>query len=231
MKISDFFHWNNVLRKDFMKYGLPVIMGDILWGINLTVQGGIIGRLGASSIAAVSIVNTIFSVISVGVYGTANASSVIIGNTVGEGDINKVKQYSKKLQLVFLGVGICTGLLLFLIKDYILMFYQITDETKQMASALMLVLSVTVIGTAYQMSTLTGIVRAGGATHFVLINDIIFVWGVVIPLSLFMAFVIGAPTWIVFLCLKCDQILKCAVAVIKVNRYNWIKKLTKDFSV
>ena len=95
--------------------------------------------------------------------------------------------------------------------------------------AVRVVLSVTVIGTAYQMSSLTGIVRAGGATHFVLINDIIFVWGVVIPLSLTMAFVVGAPTWIVFLCLKSDQLLKCIVAVVKVNRYDWIKKLTKEF--
>ncbi len=28
----------------------------------------------------------------------------------------------------------------------------------------------------------------------------------------------------VFLCLKSDQILKCAVAVVKVNRYRWLKK-------
>ena len=229
LRLKDLCQNNMILLKDYFKYGFPVILGDILWGMNLTVQGGIVGRLGATSIAAVSIVNTIFSVISVGVYGTANASAVIIGNAAGEGDIDKVKQSSRRLQVVFLGVGLCTGLLLFVIKDYVLQFYQITEETRELAHTLMIVLSITVIGTAYQMSTLTGIVRAGGATHFVLINDIIFVWGIVIPLSLTMAFVIGAPTWVVFLCLKCDQILKCAVAVVKVNRYDWIKKLTKDF--
>lgn len=229
LRIEDIFRNNMVLVKDFFRYGFPVILGDVLWGVNLAVQGAIVGRLGAASIAAVSIANIVFSVISVGVFGTANASSVIIGNTVGEGDIDKVKQYTKRLQVVFLGVGICTGLLLFIVKDYILLLYHVSDETLGIARALMTVLSITVIGTAYQASSLTGIVRAGGATHFVLINDIIFVWAVVIPLSLIMAFVIGAPTWIVFICLKCDQILKCAVAVVKVNRYDWIKKLTKEF--
>lgn len=229
IRIRDLYHNNMIIVKDFIRYGVPVILGDILWGVNLSIQGAIVGRLGASSIAAVSIANTIFSVISVGVYGTANASAVIIGNTVGEGDINKIKQYTKQLQIVFLGVGMCTGLLLYLVKDYILLLYQVSDETLGIARTLMAVLSITVIGTAYQMSSLTGIVRAGGATHFVLINDIIFVWVVVIPLSLTMAFVIGAPTWIVFLCLKSDQILKCAVAVVKVNRFDWIKKLTKEF--
>lgn len=229
LRMTDLYRNNMVLVKDFFAYGFPVILGDILWGLNLSVQGGIVGRLGADSIAAVSIANTVFSMISVGVYGTANASAVIIGNAVGESDMDKVKQYTKRLQIVFLGIGLCTGILLFIIKDYILLLYHVSDETLAIARTLMTVLSVTVIGTSYQMSSLTGIVRAGGSTKFVLINDIIFVWAVVIPLSLTMAFVIGAPTWVVFLCLKSDQILKCAVAVVKVNRYDWIQKLTKEF--
>lgn len=229
MRLIDLYHNNMTLLKDFFRYGFPVILGDILWGLNLSVQGAIVGRLGAASIAAVSIANNVFSMVSVGVYGTANASAVIIGNTVGEGDLDKIKRYTKKLQFVFLGVGLCTGLLMFILKDYILLLYDLTDETLQIARALMTVLSVTVVGTAYQMSSLTGIVRAGGSTHFVLINDAIFVWLVVIPLSLIMAFLVGAPTWVVYLCLKIDQILKCAVAVVKVNRFDWIKKLTKEF--
>jgi putative aldouronate transport system permease protein len=61
-------------------------------------------------------------------------------------------------------------------------------------------------------------------------KDLTVFMRIVIPLSMVMAFLVGAPTWIVFLCLKCDQILKCAVAVVKVNRYDWIRKLTKDFA-
>ncbi len=231
LKLRDFLRMNVVLLKDFLRYGLPVLLGDILWGINLTVQGAIVGRLGISSISAVSIANTLFSVISVGVYGTASASAVIVGNAVGEGNMERIKFISRKFQKVFLIVGIVTGIFLFLIKDLVLSFYSISDDTLSVARALMIVLSITVIGTAYQMSTLTGIVRAGGAVHFVLINDLIFIWGIVIPLSCVMAFVFHTPTRIVFLCLKSDQILKCFVAVIKVNRYDWIKKLTKDFSV
>lgn len=230
LKARDFLRMNSVLIKDFLRYGLPVLLGDLLWGMNLTVQGAIVGRLGTSSISAVSIANTLFSVISVGVYGTASASAVIVGNAVGEGDREHIKYISRKFQKVFLYIGVGTGLFLFAIKDLVLSFYEISSDTLSIARAIMIVLSITVVGTAYQMSTLTGIVRAGGAVHFVLVNDLIFIWGVVIPLSYIMAFVFHMPTWIVFLCLKSDQLLKCIVAVIKVNRYDWIKTLTKDFS-
>ena len=39
---------------------------------------------------------------------------------------------------------------------------------------------------------------------------------------------LGAPPWVVFACLKCDQILKCFVAVVKINRYDWMKNLTRE---
>ena len=92
----------------------------------------------------------------------------------------------------------------------------------------MTVLLVTMIGTSYQMSSLTGIVRAGGSVYFVLINDLIFVWLIVIPSAMIAAFVLHASPVVVFACLKCDQILKCAVAVVKVNRFKWIKNLTRE---
>jgi Na+-driven multidrug efflux pump len=85
-----------------------------------------------------------------------------------------------------------------------------------------------VIGTSYQCACLTGIVTGGGDTKFVLINDLIHQWLIVIPGAFLSAFVFGWPVWVTFLCLKSDQILKCFVAVIKVNRYKWIRKLTRD---
>jgi Na+-driven multidrug efflux pump len=77
------------------------------------------------------------------------------------------------------------------------------------------------------MSVLTGIVRAGGATSFILINDLIHVWLVVIPSALLAAFVFRFPPVVVFACLKCDQVLKCIVAEIKLNRWDWMRPLTR----
>ena len=42
------------------------------------------------------------------------------------------------------------------------------------------------------------------------------------------AFVLHWPPVAVFACLKSDQITKCAVAVVKVNRFRWIRDLTRE---
>lgn len=231
IRINDLLVKNTELLKDYIKFGLPILFGDIVWGANLIAQSAIIGHLGKAAITSTSIAGVIFSIVGVGVYGIANASSIVIGQTVGAGKYDTAKQYAKTLQVLFLGLGILSGAVLFLIRPIIISLYNIEPDTVKTAKQFLSVLSVTIIGTGYQMSVLTGIVRPGGSTRFVLINDLIHVWLIVIPSALIAAFVFHAPPWVVFACLKSDQVLKCIVAVIAVNKYPWIHRLTRDDDV
>jgi Na+-driven multidrug efflux pump len=92
----------------------------------------------------------------------------------------------------------------------------------------MLVLCATGFGTAYQMPALIGIVQGGGDSKFILKNDLISIWGIVIPVSFLAAFVFNWHPAAVVFCLNADQIFKCGAAAIKVNSYTWIKKLTRN---
>ena len=73
----------------------------------------------------------------------------------------------------------------------------------------------------------TGIIRGGGDAKFVLINDLISIWGIVLPVSFLAAFVFKWPPVVVIACLNADQVFKCGASGIKVNRYRWMKKLTR----
>lgn len=101
-----------------------------------------------------------------------------------------------------------TGTLIFFLRDLIVSMYKISGESAALSRDFLAVLSVTVVGTSYQMSCLCGIVRGGGDTRFVLYNDMIFMWGIVLPLTALAAFVLHWPPVAVFACLKSDQITK-----------------------
>ena len=227
-KIRDLFHLDRQLFRDYIRVGLPLITSNSIWGLAMSAQTAILGRMGADTIAANSIATTIFQVVSVLAYGSANASGVVIGKTVGEGDIPRVKAYSKTLQIIYIFIGLLTGAVLFLSKEFIIRLYSITPSTQELTRQFISVLSITVIGTSYQVACLTGIVTGGGDTKFVLINDLIHQWLIVIPASFLSAFVFHAPLWVTFACLKSDQVLKCFVAIVKVNRYRWIHVLTRE---
>ena len=229
MKFRDLFVLDRSYIKDYLKTGLPLIGSATSWGIAMAIQTAILGRIDSPAVlGANSIATTIFQVVSVLYTSTSNSASVIIGKTVGERDIPRVKLYAKRLQIIFVVIGIISGLIMFLCCDGILSLYNVADETRDLAKAFIYILSVTIIGSCYEAPALCGIVSGGGDTKFVLFNDLIFMWGIVLPLSFLSAFVWHLPIPVTFFFLKCDQILKCFVAVIKVNRFKWIKELTRN---
>lgn len=226
LRLRDLWQVKASYVRDFLRTGMPLVLSSTSWGLAMSVQTAIIGRLGEAAISASSIATAVFQVVSVFVYGIATASGVVIGKAVGEGRIEAVKQYARTLQALYLIIGVITSLVLFGVKQFIVDFYKVTPESAKLAHDFLLVLCVTVIGTSYQMSSLTGIVSGGGETKFVLFNDIIFMWCIVLPASILSAFVLKLPCVVTFICLKADQVLKCAVAAVKVNRFRWIHVLT-----
>lgn len=215
------------VMRSFLKVSWPVMMSGSIWGLAMSIQSAILGHMGQQAIAANSVASTVFSMITVVAYGSANATSVLIGKTIGEGRIDAVKLYAKTIQLLFLGIGICTGALMYICTDWILVLYKLAPDTLALARTFLIILSITCVGSAYQMPCLCGIVRGGGQTDFVLYNDLIFQWLIVLPSALLAAFVFDLSPVIVFICLKSDQVLKCFVAVVKVNRFRWIRILDK----
>ena len=227
--LKDLLHTDRQLLRDFIRYGLPVIGGQVVWAINSLANTKILGYYSAGVIAAASITGMLHNLVYVWMNGMSSAVGIITGKTVGAGQYEKMKEYSKTVQMIFLFVGLISGAAVFLFRDGFISLYNASPEAQEYSRQFINVISVTIIGTCYQAACLFGLVKSGGDISFVFKNDTIFVFLVVIPSSL-LAMWLGAPPWVVFACLKCDQILKCFVAIVKINRYNWMKNLTRDAS-
>ncbi len=216
----------NLLR-DFIRYGTPLVVGQLVWGANLTANSIILGRFSESVITAASLANTINSLIFVMSNGLASAVGIMTGKKVGAGDVADIRAYSKTVQLIFLSLGIFSSILLQVLRVPFISLYSITEEAAAYSMQFIGVLSVTIIGTCYQAPCLFGLVKSGGDVNFVFKNDTCFVFLVVIPSAAITA-MLGCEPWVVFFCLKCDQIFKSIVAFFKIRRYNWVKNLTRD---
>ena len=230
MRAGDFLKSSRLLRKDFIRYGLPLVAGQIVWSVNMMTNSAILGRLPDSSavVTASSIANTLNSLVYIAMTSLATALGIITGKTVGAGKTELMKEYSRTVQILFLALGFVNGLFILLLRGpFISLYRDVSSEATAYARQFINVLAVTIVGSSYQMPCLYGLVKSGGDISFVFRNDTIFVFLVVLPSAILAAY-LGAPAWVVFACLKCDQILKCFVAVVKINRYNWMKNLTRD---
>ena len=226
LRIKDLLPTDKAMLKDFVKYGLPVIGGNVIWGVNMIGQSMILGRFSAAVISAASITGSLNNLIYVWMNGISGAIGIITGKTVGAGEYEKMKEYARTTQIIFLCVGILSGIAVYLLKMPFISLYSVTDEAVKYSIQFCRVLSVTIVGTCYQAASLFGLVKSGGDISFVFKNDTIFVCLVVLP-SAVVAWKLGAAPWVVFACLKCDQIFKCIVAFFKIRSYNWMKNLTR----
>lgn len=229
MKAKELVKTDSQLFKKYLKTCIPFVVTDGLFGVSTALQTVILGNMDDAAMAANSVSTTLYSVLKVAAIGSATAASVIIGKSIGEGKSKQqIKEYSKTLQFIFICIGVCTGILLFIIRTPVISLYgNISDEAKILANGFLLVLCVTCVGTSYQMPVNTGIVRGGGDSKFVLVLDIISIWLIVLPISFAAAFLWNWHPVAVIACLNADQVFKCLPAAIKVNRYNWIKRIAE----
>lgn len=225
--LRDYRRIDRAMLRDVLRVGTPVLITSALWGVSNALQTVILGHMSDSAISAQSISSTVFLLLKVTAVGAASAASVMIGRTVGTGDIGKVREYSRTLQAMFLCIGAVLALMMLSLRRPLLRVYRVSDETRALADVYMIIQSVVLFTMSYQMPVNTGIIRGGGDTRFVLWLDLISIWGVVMPLSLLGAFVWHWPPVAVIICLNADQCFKCVPAFLRVRGDRWIKRLTR----
>lgn len=224
--IRDYLQTDWKFGQKYYKVVCPLLVIQGLWGVNTALQTAILGHMTAAAIAANSAASNLFLMVKSAAVGAASAASVTMGKTIGSGDLKLAKLYSKKLQKLFVFMGIICGVLLFFIRIPVLSLYQLSPETREMANTFLMILSVVMVGMSYQMPTNGGIIRGSGSIAYSMKVDLISTWAIVIPLSMFMAFVVKASPAIVVCCLNADQIFKCVPAFLKCNYGHWIKTMT-----
>lgn len=228
LHLRDYLHFDTTLFADYAKVTSPILLIQGLWGVNTAMQTAILGHMTAAAIAANSMASNLFLMVKSMAIGASSAASVIIGKAIGAGDLTVVKKYAKTLQKMFICIGMIGGVILFFLRVPVLGLYNLSPEAKELANTFLIILSVVCVGMSYQMPTNIGIIRGAGSASFVVKVDLISIWGIVIPLSFIMAFVVKASPAVVVCCLNADQIFKCIPAFIKVNYGTWIKKLTRE---
>ena len=229
LRLRHMFRFNRTLFVDFIRIALPILASALMWGVNNALQTVTLGHMDDSAIAAQSISNTVFLLLKVTAVGAASAASVIIGKTVGENDMPRLKQYTVTLQVIFLGLGVLLGLVMMAIRLPLLSIYaaKISRETYALADTFIIIQAFVLLCTSYQMPVNTGIIRGGGDARFIMILDMISLF-VFIPLAMLGGLVWHWPTVAVIICVNIDQLLKCFPAFIRANRYGWVRRLTRE---
>lgn len=222
------FQRHKLLEKDFITMAMPAIGNDLAWSLAFSAYSAIIGHLGDDAVAAYSIVNVVRNLGCVMCYGIGMASGIIVGQILGEGNLEEGVEAGHICLRLSVVTGILGGLFVFAIMPVVLMLAKLTPTALDYLKFMLYINTYYITGTSVNTCLIAGVFRAGGDSKFGFKCDVIDMWCYAVPLGLLAAFVFKLPVkWVYFL-LCTDEFVKWPWVFKHFYSHKWARNITRD---
>ena len=223
--LKELFSFNKQHLKGFLKVSLPVFCNEALWSIGISLYSVLYGILGTPTQSAMQIYTTIDRLGFIMMAGLGSAAGVIVGNTIGEGDEERAKDYARRMLIVTPAAVFCVGLLLQLLAPTFLSLYVVSDFAAEMALKVTRIYAAAMCIYALNYTIVIGTLRAGGDTKWASVVDLSGLWLVSLPLAYFSGLVLGFEVWVGYLLAVLGDITKSIIGIRHLKKGNWIRTL------
>ena len=212
---------------DFIKYSLPVIFNETMWGLGITLHSVIIGHIGDAAYAAYTVANIIEKIGLLSAIGFANATQIIIVKEIGAGRSENAYPYARTMLTLSAALGIIMSGVVLLVRVPAVGLFDIADSTKTAAVNIIAVMSVIIFIKSLNTTAIVGVMRGGGDTRTAMIFDFMPMWLISIPLGAIVAHIIKLPVWWVYACLMSDEVIKSGFCLLYIRTKRWIRNVTR----
>lgn len=229
-RIKYIFAKAGILTQDFLKISLPAIGNDMVWSLATTVFTMILGHMGDDIVAANAVAVMVVDIGAIAERGFANATTIVIGQTLGANLIQQTKEYSAKLVKLTAYVAAAGCLIIVALRPFIMNFYadKLTAQAVTFLGTMMYMTTYRMIGEGVNTCLICGCFRGGGDSKYGFIMDIIMMWVVAIPLMLLAAYVLKLPPIWVYFVMTLDELEKMPFIFIHYFKFGWMKNITRN---
>lgn len=227
IRLSDLFVRDPLLFGDFLKYSIPVMLNELMWGAGTSLNAVVIGHLGTPVVAANSVAQVTRQLATVVAFGLANATAIIIGKAIGEENYDKAEEYAGRFIKLTLLAGVVGAVVVLIARPVTMAALSLSPQAKEYLSVMMLVMSYFVIAQAYNTTMVVGVFRAGGDTRFGLFLDVSTMYAGSILLGALAAFVFKWSIPVVYILLMGDEIIKLPLTTWRYKSKAWLRNVTR----
>ena len=221
--------------RSFIRYATPVLLNETLWGLGTTVMTAILGHMADSAdmLAAYTIMGNIDKFTTVSCFGLAGATAVILGKSIGEGaSRDRIYDLSWCLLIVSFLLGLILACLLAVALPtvfipYLYPLFSLSPLATRAAVMLCVVYLILLPLKSFDISNITGVLRAGGDVRMATVIDLTPLWGVAVPVSALAALVFNAPLPVVCLGIYSENLCKMPWGIHRLRSRKWINDVTQ----
>lgn len=224
--LKDFLRLDWAFDKRFLKTVYPVFLNELIWVLGDAMYSVIYGHMGTSQMAAMTMTFPVQGMF-IGLFtGLSSAAGILIGNLLGQGDVQAAGLRAKQLMRLTLLGGIAVSVVIVGLAPFYVSFYSVSGEASDMAIKLLRVFGVVIWMKVANMVLGNGILRSGGQTKFTFYVDILGLWGIGVPLGFLAAFILNWSIVGVYLLIAIEELVRLILCYWRLRSDKWQATLT-----
>ena len=216
------------LFRSILRKGALVLFCEMVWVMSETVTTALYnGRGGADVVSGMAASFAIANLYFVAFGGIYSAAGVLLGKTLGEGNLEKARREKTWLLsgtavfgIVMTGFGFATTLLVPVV------YGRLSDSAISICRQMVMTMSLFMVPWLY-MNTQTAIARAGGDTAMGAITDAGLTIFVMTPMVFALALLTDVGPVVLYCGVKLVDVVKVVIFHFWLKKERWLKNLTK----
>lgn len=212
---------------EIFKKGMPLMLNETFWAAGIAKVNQCYSLRGINVVAATNISQTFFNVFSVAFMAVGISIGIIIGQDLGKGDNETVKDTASKLIVFSVFISILAGIIYAVSAEYIPLIYNVSDSVRTTATRLMQITALTLPFDAYANASYFTL-RSGGKVMITIVFDSLFVWSISVTSAMILTKYTSLGILTIFFICQMLNFLKCVIGYIFVKRGSWVKNIVAE---
>lgn len=229
VKFSEYKNISREFISMIAKKALPVAINETIWGLGMSAYLMAIGFISAGAIETVQISNQIMGLFWVFNAGIATACAIMLGNKLGENDIELAKKWGKKFTKLSLIAGLIMGVSLFSLSGVVASaFENVSGHVQHDIRITLMIFSFYVPVKFVNALQIIGTLRAGGDTKYAMFSEMFPLWLIGVPLAFILSIFTDLPVYIIMGLVNIEELVKLGLVLRRFFSYKWAQNLTEQ---
>ncbi len=218
-----FIKWEKDILKRIYRIATPSVVGQMGTAIGFIILNSFIQSYGTETVAAYGMVNRITGLLNIPPSGIGSAITGIIGQNIGNRNIDRVKETFRKASFIVIVMSIVIAIVSFIYRYEILTFFIDAPKDSELmvqANSYMFYTLLTLV-MLNMFFIYQGLFQGSGNSKYSMFVDLLRLWGIRIPLLFFFKYFTAYKATGIWLAMAISNVLVTFIAHFIYAKGDW----------
>lgn len=219
--------------RQYIKKATPVVINEGMWGFGTFIFNVVFGNMGYEYFSALTILRSFENVAFVIFIGITSAASVMIGKSIGKGEVERGVQDSKRFSILVPLLAVFVSAIIIIFRNPLISIFNMGSNISELAiktaGILMIIYAIAFPFRMFPFLQVVAIFRSGGDTVTGAKAELACLWLMSIPATLIAVYLFKAPFVVAFMVMYIFEDIPKVIFCIKFYlSMKWIKPVTEE---